>query len=119
MTIPPEAGRSGPTLTHALLGWLLIPLFFLLTVSVYTTYRNASHLAQTERDLILEEITDDLKESVAAELNTYGTIDPMSPTSSLILHDTRDLRYFAIYDPSGKLLAGDPRLALTGAGRGQ
>lgn len=119
MTIPPEAGHSGPTLTHALLGWLLIPLFFLLTVSVYTTYRNASHLAQTERDLILEEITDDLKESVAAELNTYGTIDPMSPTSSLILHDTRDLRYFAIYDPSGKLLAGDPRLALTGAGRGQ
>src|SRR5512143_792104 len=97
MTIPPEAGRSGPTLTHALLGWLLIPLFFLLTVSVYTTYRNASHLAQTERDLVLEEITDDLKESLAAELNTY----------------------FAIYDPSGKLLAGDPRLALTGAGRGQ
>src|SRR5512139_1900747 len=110
MIIPRDPRHREPTLTHALLGWLLIPLFFLLAVSAYTTYRNASHLAQTERDLVLEEITDDLKEAVAAELNAYGKINPASPTSALILNDAKDLRYFAIYDPDGKLLAGDPRL---------
>ena len=114
MTSPPETRRSTPSLTRALLGWLLIPLFFLLAVSAYTTYRNASHLAETERDLVLEEITDDLKEFVSAAFESNRTIDPNSLALGLLIRDARDQRYFAIYDASGKLLVGDGRLTRMG-----
>jgi two-component system sensor histidine kinase TctE len=117
MTVPPEARRRAPTLTRALLGWLLIPLFILLGVSAFTTYRNASHLAQTERDLVLEEITDDLKELASVALENNRKIDPSDSLSfSLLIRDARDQRYFAIYDASGTLLAGDRRLTRIGTG---
>ena len=119
MSIPPEARRNAPTLTRALLGWLLIPLFILLGVSAYTTYRNAAHLAQTERDLVLEEITDDLKELASAALENSRKIDPSDSLSfSLLIRDARDQRYYAIYDASGTLLAGDRRLPRMGGGTG-
>ena len=118
MTAPPETHHKERTLTRALLGWLLIPLFFLLAVSAYTTYRNAYHLAETERDLVLEEITDDLKELVSATFESNGKIDPDSLSFTLLIRDARDLRYFAIYDASGTLLAGDRRLTRMGAGIG-
>ncbi len=119
MTVPPEARSGAPTLTHALLGWLLIPLFILLGVSAYTTYRNAAHLAQTERDLVLEEITDDLKELASVALENNRKIDASDSRSfSLLIRDARDQRYFAIYDASGALLAGDPRLPRMGGGFG-
>lgn len=105
-----EMRRAGPTLTRALLGWLLIPLVVLLAVSAYTTYRNASHLAETERDLVLEEITDDLKELVSTTYEADRKIDPDSLAFSLLIGDARDQRYFAIYDARGTLLAGDRRL---------
>ena len=113
-----EMRRTGPTLTRALLGWLLIPLVVLLAVSAYTTYRNAAHLAETERDLVLEEITDDLKELVAATLESSGKIEPDSLAFSVLIRDARDQRYFAIYDARGTLLAGDRRLAYGPAGSG-
>ena len=118
MTAPPDTRRGEPTLTRALLGWLLIPLFFLLAVSAFTTYRNAYHLAETERDLVLEEITDDLKELVSATFESNGKIDPNSLSFSLLIRDARDQRYFAIYNASGTLLAGDRRLTRMGAGIG-
>ncbi len=118
MTIPPDTRRSAPTLTHALLGWLLAPLFVLLAISAYTTYRNAYHLAETERDLALEEITDDLKELVSATIGGSGKIDPDSLAFSLLIRDARDQRYFAIYDASGALLAGDRRLIYVPTGSG-
>ncbi|MGE5319831.1 MAG: sensor histidine kinase [Hyphomicrobiaceae bacterium] len=90
----------------------------LLAVSAYTTYRNAYRLAETERDLVLEEITDDLKELVAATFESSGKIDPNSLAFSLLIRDARDQRYFAIYDASGKLLAGDRRLTRMGMGLG-
>lgn len=110
MVTLPERGRGAPTLTRALLLWLLTPLFILLAVSAYTTYRYASHLAETERDLVLEEITDDIKDSVSATLAQGARIDANKPAFSLILQDAKDQRYFAIYDAGGTLLAGDPRL---------
>lgn len=113
-----ETRRAGPTLTRALLGWLLIPLVVLLSVSAYTTYRNASHLAETERDLVLEEITDDLEELVAATLESNGKIEPHSLGFSLLIRDARDQRYFAIYDARGTLLAGDRRLTYGPTGSG-
>lgn len=116
MTVPPEARRRAPTLTRALLGWLLIPLFILLGVSAFTTYRNAAHLAETERDLVLEEITDDLKELASAAIENSRKIDPDSLSFSLLIRDARDQRYFAIYDASGTLLAGDRRLSRIGSG---
>lgn len=118
MTNPPDPNRGAPTLTHALLGWLLIPLLVLLAVSAYTTYRNASHLAETERDLVLEEITDDLKELASAALEAKRKIDPDSLAFNLLIRDAKDQRYFAIYDPNGTLLAGDPRLTRMGTGVG-
>lgn len=105
-----EMRRADPTLTRALLGWLLIPLVVLLAVSAYTTYRNASHLAETERDLVLEEITDDLEELVSTSYKADRKIDPDSLSFSVLIRDARDQRYFAIYDASGTLLAGDRRL---------
>ncbi|MBN8766578.1 MAG: sensor histidine kinase N-terminal domain-containing protein [Thiobacillus sp.] len=102
--------RTERTLAYALLGWLLIPLVALLAVSAYTTYRNAYHLAETERDLVLEEITDDLQDFVSATLGARRTIDPDSLTFSLLVRDALDQRYFAIYDAQGALLAGDRRL---------
>src|SRR3569833_249321 len=101
-----EMRRADPTLTRALLGWLLI----LLAVSAYTTYRNASHLAETERDLVLEEITDDLEELVSTSYKTDRKIDPDSLSFSVLIRDARDQRYFAIYAASGTLLAGARRL---------
>jgi len=114
-----EMRRADPTLTRALLGWLLIPLVVLLAVSAYTTYRNASHLAETERDLVLEEITDDLKELTAATLESNGKIASDSLAFSLLIRDARDQRYFAIYDASGTLLAGDRRLTYRPTGSGE
>lgn len=118
MTIRPDPHRTAPTLTRALLGWLLIPLVFLLGVSAYTTYRNAYHLAETERDLVLEEITDDLKELVSSAREHNRHIDPESLAFSLLIRDARDLRYFAVYDASGTLLAGDRRLTRMWTGTG-
>jgi len=115
----PEAHHTRPTLTHALLGWLLIPFFFLLAVTAYATYRNASHLAETERDLILEGLTDDLQESTVTALKKDRNISQQAATFSLILHDAKDRRYFAIYAPDGRLVAGDPRLPRLRAGSDQ
>jgi two-component system sensor histidine kinase TctE len=118
MTTPPETRREERTLTRALMGWLLIPLIFLLAVSAYTTYRNASHLAETERDLVLEEITDDLKELVSAAYESDRTIDPNALEFSLLIRDAKDQRYYAIYDARGALLAGDRRLTRIGSAIG-
>lgn len=115
---PPDMRRAEHSLTRALLGWLLIPLVILLAVSAYTTYRNAYHLAETERDLVLEEITDDLQDFVSAALEAHQKIDPDSQTFSLLIRDARDQRYFAIYDAHGTLLAGDRRLARVPTGSG-
>lgn len=110
MSRPPERRRGEPTLTRALLGWLILPLVVALAVSAYTTYRNANQLAQTERDLVLEGITDDLKEYVSSTLESRQPLDPGALTISLLIGDARDRRYFAVYDGSGRLLAGDRRL---------
>jgi len=110
MNRAPETLRSPPTLSRILLAWLLAPLFVLLVVSGFLTYRYAAHLAETERDLALEEVTDDVKDDVIAELKSKGSIDPGSLTLHLLLSDNRDHRYFAVYDDSGVLLGGDPRL---------
>jgi two-component system sensor histidine kinase TctE len=105
-----ELGAVGPSLTRTLLAWLLIPLVVLLAVAGYSTYRNASHLAEAERDLVLEEVGDDLAESFASGLEEEGAISRPSKTVELILSDARDQRYYAIYDAQGRLRAGDPRL---------
>src|SRR3569832_2854826 len=105
-----EMRRADPTLTRALLGWLLIPLVVLLAVSAYTTYRNASHLAETERDHVLEENTADLEELVTTSYKADRKIAPDTLSFSVLIRDARDQRYFAIYAASGTLLAGDRRL---------
>ena len=107
MTSP---GREGPTLTRALLVWLLAPLLVLLALAAYSTYRNASHLAEVERDLVLEEVGDDLAESFAKGLDQDGPASHPSKTVELILSDARDQRYYSIYDAQGRLRAGDPQL---------
>jgi two-component system sensor histidine kinase TctE len=110
MNIKPDPPRHESTLTRTLISWLLAPLLIMLAVSTLSTYHNASHLAETERDLVLEEIADDLKDSVFGALKAKRAIDPSSETLRLILGDARDHRFFAIYDANGLLLAGDPRL---------
>lgn len=102
--------RGAASLTRTLLAWLLTPLLVLLALAAYSTYRNASHLAEVERDLVLEEVGDDLAESFASGLQQDGTIPGPSKTVELILSDARDQRYYAIYDAQGRLRAGDPRL---------
>jgi two-component system sensor histidine kinase TctE len=110
--MPPqlESGSRESTLTGTLLAWLLIPLVILLALGVYSTYRNASHLAEAERDLVLEEVADDLAESFTSSLKKALPAKLDSQTVDLILSDSRDRRYFAIYDARGTLIAGDPRL---------
>jgi signal transduction histidine kinase len=110
MNTQPEPAYHEATLTRTLIGWLLIPLLIMLAVSALYTYRNISHLAETERDLALEEVADDVKDSASETLKATGKIDPASESLRLILEDPRDHRYFAIYDEKGVLLAGDPRL---------
>src|SRR6202142_3676510 len=105
-----ESGTTAPTLTGTLLAWLLIPLVLLLTLAAYSTYRNASHLAEAERDLVLEEVGDDIAESFESGLQDDGSITHPSKTVELILSDARDQRYYAIYDAQGRLRSGDPRL---------
>jgi signal transduction histidine kinase len=105
-----ESGSREFTLTGTLLAWLLIPLIILLALGAYSTYRNASHLAEAERDLVLEEVADDLAESFTSSLRKGAPVRLDSQTVDLILSDSRDQRYFAIYDAHGTLIAGDPRL---------
>lgn len=112
MNTKPEPAYRDATLTRTLIGWLLIPLLIMLALSALYTYRNISHLAETERDLALEEVADDLKDSASDALQATGSIDPASASLRLILNDARDHRYFAIYDANGVLLAGDPRLPI-------
>ena len=92
------------------MAWLLVPLFVLLMTSAYTTYRYASHLAESERDLTLEEIADDFKDAISGTLMSGGNIDAAAQTLGPILRDTVDQRSFAIYDSKGTLVAGDARL---------
>jgi two-component system, OmpR family, sensor histidine kinase TctE len=112
MNIKPEPAHRDSTLTHTLISWLLIPLLIMLAASALYTYHNISRLAEIERDLVLEEVADDLKDAAADTLQATGKIDSVSPSMRLILDDARDHRFFAIYDANGVLLAGDPRLPI-------
>jgi two-component system sensor histidine kinase TctE len=100
----------GPSLTRTLLAWLLISQFSLLVVGTYSMHHYAAHLAEAERDLVLEEVADDLAESVYSSLRKGGAVPSGSQMIDLILSDTRDRRYYAVYDAQGRLLAGDTRL---------
>jgi two-component system sensor histidine kinase TctE len=110
MKLATKTLRGTPALSRTLLAWLLTPLFILLVVSAITTHRYATHLAETERDLALEELADDLKDAVIVELKSKGKIDPDSPTLHLLLSDSHDQRYFAVYNDRGIFLGGDARL---------
>ncbi len=110
MNRAPETPRSTPALSRTLLVWQLTPLFILLIVSAISTYRYSAHLAETERDLVLEELTDNVKDTVITQLKSNGKIDPGSPTLNLLLSDAHDRRYFAVYNASGILLGGNPGL---------
>jgi two-component system sensor histidine kinase TctE len=112
MNTQPEPAQREASLTRTLIGWLLVPLLIMLAVSALSTYRSSSHLAETERDLVLEEVADNLLDAAADSLKTTGRIDPGAETLHLILGDAKDRRYFAIYDAQGMLLAGDARLPL-------
>lgn len=101
---------GGPSLTRTLLAWLLISQFSLLAVGTYSMHHYAAHLAEAERDLVLEEVADDLSEAVYSSLHKDGAVPKDSQTIDLILSDTRDRRYYAVYDATGRLIAGDSRL---------
>jgi len=105
-----ESGHQSASLTRKLLAWLFIPLLVLLALGAYSTYRNASHLAEAERDLVLEEVADDLEESYTSSLRNGRPVQDQSQTIELILSDSRDQRYYAIYNAQGVLMAGDVRL---------
>jgi signal transduction histidine kinase len=112
MAIQPEPIRRASTLTRTLLAWLTVPLFVLLIISAYSTYRNATRLAEAERDLALEQLNDELGKAIHSSLGKDGTIPAHSQTIDLILSDPKDQRYYAVYNGRGSLIAGDRRLSL-------
>jgi two-component system sensor histidine kinase TctE len=97
-------------LTRSLVFWLLVPLLTLLLVSAYIAYRFLTNLSQTERDAVLEQVADNVQDFVSATLQHKGVIEPSAENLKLVLQDARDVRYYAIYDAAGRLLAGDSRL---------
>lgn len=110
--------RKVRTLTRTLLVWLTVPLFILLLLSAYFTYRNAANLAEAERDLALEEVTDDIEESIHSILQKGQAIPDHLQTINLILSDPKDQRYFSVYDQQGRLIAGDRHLRVPPFPRG-
>ena len=112
MNAPPESALHEASLTRTLIGWLLVPLLIMLAVSAFSTYRSSSRLAETERDLVLEEVADNLLDAAADARKATGKVDLDAETLHLILGDAKDHRRYAIYDAKGLLLAGDPRLSM-------
>jgi signal transduction histidine kinase len=110
MTVQPDPGRRASTLTRTLLLWLTVPLLILLIISAYSTYHNAAHLAEVERDLALEQLADELANAIHSSVQKGGTVPAHSQTFDLILSDAKDQHYYAVYNDQGSLIAGDRRL---------
>jgi two-component system sensor histidine kinase TctE len=107
--------RREGTLRNKLLRWLLIPLSVLFLIDAAGSYIIANKLAERVHDRELMEIAREL----ALHIKRSGsglTFDLENDAERMLLLDQYDQLFFAVRDPSGVLIAGDPALTRSNAG---
>jgi two-component system sensor histidine kinase TctE len=99
-------GRQ-PLLRSQLLGWLLLPLFALLTTDTLVSYWLAAGFAQRAYDRSLVEIAREL--SLHVRNGDGGLVLDLSPDArNVLLTDPVDRIWFSVTARDGRVLAGDP-----------
>jgi two-component system sensor histidine kinase TctE len=95
-----------PLLRSQLLGWLLAPLFVLLTADTFVSYWVAASFAQRAYDRSLVEIARELSLHVRRD-NGGLALDLSEDARKVLLTDPVDRIWFAVVTAGGRVLAGD------------
>ena len=109
---PPAAGRMLSGLRRRLLVMLLAPLVVLALLNAWFDYRSADNVAE-QQDRRLAALVPLLADSVIGEAVRVGDAPVMllAPALAEFLKDHNGSAVFAITDPDGRWLAGEPWLA--------
>jgi two-component system sensor histidine kinase TctE len=96
-----------PLLRTQLLGWVLAPLFLLLTADTFVSYWVAASFAQRAYDRSLIEIAREISLHVRRD-NGGLALDLSDDARKVLLTDPADRIWFAVTTTDGRLLAGEP-----------
>ena len=99
--------REPPQLRKQLLSWLLVPLFVLLLVDSFVSYRVALEFARRAYDRHLVEIARDLTIQLRRGADRVA-LDLPPEARRILLEDPEDRIYHAVSTADGKPVAGDP-----------
>ena len=108
---------SRPTLRSQLLRWLLVPLVLVLMADVVASYFVASAVTRGIYDGDLAEIARELVLHVRSE-GGRTAFDLTPEAERTLLLDEVDSMYYAVYDASGRAIAGRLDLPVAAAGAG-
>jgi two-component system sensor histidine kinase TctE len=97
---------KAPLLRRQLLGWVLAPLFLLLTADTFVSYWVAASFAQRAYDRALVEIAREVSLHVRSE-NGGLSLDLSEDARKVLLTDPVDRIWFAVTTRDGRTLAGD------------
>lgn len=93
---------SAPLLRRQLLAWLLVPLFALLVVDTFVSYRVALEFARRAYDRALVEIARDLSLHVRAG----PVLDLPDEARRILLEDPDDRVFHSLSDANGRAVSG-------------
>lgn len=106
---------SSKSLRKQLLLWLILPLFCIITISIFSSYHLALHFADIAFDTELEENARALAGQVTHKAGRWTLASP-ELSQEAFRHSHRDKIYFFITDSNGKEIGGDSRLGLPSHG---
>jgi two-component system, OmpR family, sensor histidine kinase TctE len=95
-------------LRRQLLSWLLVPLFLLLIVDTFVSYRVALEFSQRAYDRSLLEIARDLALHLRQDAGSGLVLELTTQARDMLLEDPIDRVAFEIDDASGRRVAGEP-----------
>ena len=105
---------SGPQLRRQLLAWLLVPLFVLLAIDSFVSYRVALEFSRRAYDRSLLETARELSLHLRGADGAL-TLDLPPEASRILLEDPEDRIHYSVSTPAGQLVLGE---ALPNAPRG-
>lgn len=103
------AGPAHASLRLRLMGWLAGPVALVLAASVWLSYANARHQATLIMDRDLTSSARMMAEQVRFRDGAVGVVVPPAALE-IFATDSHDEVAYAVFDPSGVLIAGFPGL---------
>ncbi|MEO1766880.1 sensor histidine kinase [Thiobacter aerophilum] len=97
---------NGVSLRGQLLGWLLLPLFLLLSVAAFLVYSETVKLTTLAYDRALFDSTRALSRQVQVRDGRIE-VDLPAEARAILRYDERDTIYFQVKDAAGRVIAGD------------